>query len=93
MFAMKHAGKFIWRRADPPKNRKKFTTKSIGQFAHRFQRIIPRQQVQVLTVTGLYRPIDSERIKEQVETKLLHRHPHLIDFISHPDTAILGINL
>ena len=55
--------------------------------------INPRQQVQALTVTGLYRPIDKEWKKEQVKTQLLHRHPYLIDFINHPDTAILGINL
>jgi len=55
--------------------------------------INPRQQVQALTVTGVYRTIDSEREKEQVKTQLLDRHPHLIDFIDHPDTAILGIKL
>jgi nitroimidazol reductase NimA-like FMN-containing flavoprotein (pyridoxamine 5'-phosphate oxidase superfamily) len=53
----------------------------------------PRHQVQALTVTGVYRPLVIIREKEHVVTQLLERHPHLIDFIDHPDTAILGIKL
>ena len=55
--------------------------------------INPRQQVQALTVTGVYQPMDDKREKEQIKTRLLNRHPHLKDFMSHPDTAILGIQV
>lgn len=52
-----------------------------------------RQQIQALTVTGVYQPVDSEREKEQVKTRLLDRHPHLIDFMAHPHTVILSIKV
>ena len=52
-----------------------------------------RQQIQALTVIGVYRPVDIEWEKEQVEAQLINRHAHLIDFIGNPDTAILGIKV
>ena len=53
----------------------------------------PRQQVQALTVTGVYQPVDGKQEKEKIKTRLLERHPHLVDFMSHSHTVMLSIKV
>jgi general stress protein 26 len=53
----------------------------------------PREQAQALTVSGVFQPIENTDERGRVETALLTRHPHLKDFIAHPDTALICIKV
>ena len=55
--------------------------------------ITSRQKAQALTVSGIFETIDNENKKDMVEAKLLRRHPHLKDFIKHPNTALICIKV
>jgi nitroimidazol reductase NimA-like FMN-containing flavoprotein (pyridoxamine 5'-phosphate oxidase superfamily) len=53
----------------------------------------PRSQANALTVTGKFEGIESSRKKLDIRAKLLGVHPHLKDFIQHPDAEILCIKI
>lgn len=53
----------------------------------------PREKVQALTVNGVFQPTVSTHKRGRVEATLLKQHPHLKDFIKHPDTALICIRV
>ena len=54
---------------------------------------IPRQKAQALTVSGVFQAIENAAERERVEAKLLNRHPHLLEFIKHSDTALICVKV
>ena len=53
----------------------------------------PRSQTQALTVEGSYRRIKDETKKIKVKQKLIKIHPHLREFIDHPDAELICIKI
>jgi nitroimidazol reductase NimA-like FMN-containing flavoprotein (pyridoxamine 5'-phosphate oxidase superfamily) len=53
----------------------------------------PRSQTQALTVEGSYRRIKNETKKIKVKEKLIKIHPHLREFIDHPDAELICIEI
>jgi nitroimidazol reductase NimA-like FMN-containing flavoprotein (pyridoxamine 5'-phosphate oxidase superfamily) len=52
-----------------------------------------RPQAKALTVSGTFNKIDDKQKKIQVRSKLLDRHPHVKEFLDHPDAEILCIRV
>ncbi|MDA3895073.1 MAG: pyridoxamine 5'-phosphate oxidase family protein [Desulfobacteraceae bacterium] len=52
-----------------------------------------REQTRALTISGVYQPIENEKTKTQIRSKLLKQHPHLKDFFSHADIVFICIKL
>ena len=53
----------------------------------------PRSEAKALTVEGVYTAIESEKKRAKVQAKLLSVHPHLTEFINHPETEILCVKI
>jgi nitroimidazol reductase NimA-like FMN-containing flavoprotein (pyridoxamine 5'-phosphate oxidase superfamily) len=53
----------------------------------------PRSQARALTVNGLCALIADGPKKEQVQSKLTTDHPHLRDFVNHPENEILWVRI
>lgn len=53
----------------------------------------PRSGAKALTVEGLLAKIESEAKRKKIQAKLLRVHPHLADFINHPEAEILCIEI
>ncbi len=53
----------------------------------------PREKAQALTVSGVFQPVENVEKRARVEAKLLRQHPHLTDFIQHPDTALICVKV
>ena len=51
------------------------------------------QKAKALTVSGIFHEIVDEREKSYVKAKLLERHPHLEEFVDHPQAALLCIKV
>ena len=52
-----------------------------------------RTQTQALTVEGTFHGIEKETKKSKVRNTLLKKHPHLKDFIDHPDAELICIKI
>ena len=52
-----------------------------------------RPEAKALTVIGTFKKIDDKNKKIQVRSKLLDRHPHVKEFLDHPDAEILCIRV
>jgi nitroimidazol reductase NimA-like FMN-containing flavoprotein (pyridoxamine 5'-phosphate oxidase superfamily) len=52
-----------------------------------------RSEAKALTVAGVYAKIESEEKRKKVQTRLLAVHPHLTDFMNHPEAEILCIEI
>ncbi|MGD9032325.1 MAG: pyridoxamine 5'-phosphate oxidase family protein [Desulfobacteraceae bacterium] len=52
-----------------------------------------RPEAKALTVSGTFKKIDDKNKKIQVRSKLLDRHPHIKEFLDHPDAEILCIRV
>jgi nitroimidazol reductase NimA-like FMN-containing flavoprotein (pyridoxamine 5'-phosphate oxidase superfamily) len=52
-----------------------------------------RPEAKALTVSGTFKKIDDKNKKIQVRSKLLDRHPHVREFLDHPDAEILCIRV
>ena len=52
-----------------------------------------RPEAKALTVSGTFKKIDEKNKKIQVRSKLLHRHPHVKEFLDHPNAEILCIRV
>ncbi len=52
-----------------------------------------RPEAKALTVSGTFKKIDDKNKKIQVRSKLLDRHPHVKEFLDHPDAEILCIRV
>ena len=48
-------------------------------------------EAKALTVSGTFMKIDDKDKKIQVRSKLVERHPHVKEFLDHPDAEILCI--
>ena len=53
----------------------------------------PRSGAKALTVAGVYSKIESEEKRKEVQAKFLAVHPHLTDFMNHPEAEILCIEI
>ncbi|UCB49008.1 MAG: pyridoxamine 5'-phosphate oxidase family protein [Deltaproteobacteria bacterium] len=52
-----------------------------------------RPEAKALTVSGTFQKIDDKNKRIQVHSKLLDRHPHVKEFLEHPDAEILCIRI
>lgn len=52
-----------------------------------------RTEAKALTVAGVVQKLDDEHKKSLIRTKFLDRHPHMEEFISHPDAEILCVKI
>ena len=55
--------------------------------------ISPRAEAKALTVEGVYAAIKNEEKRAKIQAKLLAVHPHLAEFINHPETEILCVKI
>ena len=53
----------------------------------------PRAEAKALTVEGVFCKIETAERRKQVAAKLLQAHPHLDDFLKHPDADIICIKI
>jgi len=53
----------------------------------------PRTQTQALTVEGSFCKIANENKIKEIRLKLIEAHPHLQEFMDHPDAEILCIKV
>ena len=53
----------------------------------------PRSAARAMTVEGIFRSIDDRRQQADIRRKLLSAHPHLTDFMGHPDTELIRIKI
>lgn len=52
-----------------------------------------RPEAKALTVSGTFQKMDDEDKRSRVRSKLLDRHPHVKEFLDHPDAEILCIRV
>ena len=52
-----------------------------------------RPDAKALTVSGTFVKIDDENKRNYIRSKLLDRHPHVKEFLDHPDAEILRIRV
>lgn len=52
-----------------------------------------RPEAKALTVSGTFEKMDDEDKKSHIRSKLLDRHPHVKEFMDHPDSEILCIRV
>jgi nitroimidazol reductase NimA-like FMN-containing flavoprotein (pyridoxamine 5'-phosphate oxidase superfamily) len=52
-----------------------------------------RPRAKALTIEGTFRVIVEEGKKKAVRARLLERHPHLKDFLDHPEAALLCLRI
>ena len=55
--------------------------------------ISPHSQAQALTVEGVFYKIETREKRARVFSKLLDAHPHLNDFMHHPEAEILCVKI
>lgn len=55
--------------------------------------IPPLSEAKALTIEGTYSAIESKEKREKIRDKLLAVHPHLADFINHPEAEVLRIKI
>ncbi|UCH19797.1 MAG: pyridoxamine 5'-phosphate oxidase family protein [Deltaproteobacteria bacterium] len=53
----------------------------------------PLSQAQALTIEGVLQKLNNENQKRQILAKLVECHPHLAEFIDHPDAEPLCIKI
>lgn len=54
---------------------------------------IPRDNAQALTVDGTFQKVEDHTKRAYIRQKLLNAHPHLADFIHHPNAEILSVKV
>jgi nitroimidazol reductase NimA-like FMN-containing flavoprotein (pyridoxamine 5'-phosphate oxidase superfamily) len=52
-----------------------------------------RSEAKALTVSGASQRVEDNQKKARVKARLLSRHPHLREFLDHPDAEILCIKI
>ena len=53
----------------------------------------PRSKAKALTVEGVCAAIEGEKKRQKVQAMLLDVHPHLTEFINHPEAEILCVRI
>ena len=52
-----------------------------------------RLEAQAMTVEGMFQEPKDESKRGRIRAQLLERHPHLKDFLNHPDAALFCIKI
>jgi nitroimidazol reductase NimA-like FMN-containing flavoprotein (pyridoxamine 5'-phosphate oxidase superfamily) len=52
-----------------------------------------RPEAKALTVSGTFQKIDEEAKRARIRSRLMGRHPHLKEFMNHPDAEIMCIRI
>ena len=52
-----------------------------------------RSEAKALTVSGTFEKMDDEDKRSRVRSKLLDRHPHVKEFLDHPDAEIFCVKV
>lgn len=52
-----------------------------------------RPEAKALTVSGTFQKIDDEAKRARIRSGLMGRHPHLKEFMNHPDAEIMCIRI
>ncbi len=52
-----------------------------------------RPEAKAMTVSGAFETLQDNQKKSRVKTRLLNRHPHLKEFLDHPDAEIICIKI
>jgi nitroimidazol reductase NimA-like FMN-containing flavoprotein (pyridoxamine 5'-phosphate oxidase superfamily) len=55
--------------------------------------VSPRSKAKALTLEGVCAVIESEEKRKKVQARLLEVHPHLTEFINHPEAEILCVKI
>ncbi len=50
-----------------------------------------RSKIQALTVHGVFHAVEKQETRKQILKKLLERHPHMREFLSHPEAEIISV--
>ena len=50
-----------------------------------------RSKVQALTVHGTFHPVEDPEKRKQILEQVLIRHPHMEQFLSHPEAEIISV--
>lgn len=53
----------------------------------------PRSEAKALTVEGIFCKIENKVKRKQVTAKLLQTHPHLDDFMQHPEADVFCVKI
>jgi nitroimidazol reductase NimA-like FMN-containing flavoprotein (pyridoxamine 5'-phosphate oxidase superfamily) len=53
----------------------------------------PRSQAQALTVEGICTQVDPPAERADIRARLLETHPHLKDFLAHPECVLLRVEI
>lgn len=53
----------------------------------------PHSEAKALTIDGMFQEIVKAEKRELVRARLLERHPHLREFLDHPDAELLCIRV
>ena len=53
----------------------------------------PRAEAKALTVEGVFCIIENTEKRKTVTARLLHAHPHLNNFLKHPDADVICIKI
>jgi nitroimidazol reductase NimA-like FMN-containing flavoprotein (pyridoxamine 5'-phosphate oxidase superfamily) len=52
-----------------------------------------RPEAKAMTVSGTFQKLEENQKKARVEARLLSRHPHLREFLDHPDAEVICIKI
>jgi len=52
-----------------------------------------RPDAKAMTVSGTFERLEDHQKKRQVKARLLGRHPHLKEFLDHPDAEVICIKI
>jgi nitroimidazol reductase NimA-like FMN-containing flavoprotein (pyridoxamine 5'-phosphate oxidase superfamily) len=50
-----------------------------------------RGKIQALTVHGVFHAVEKQETRKKILKKLLARHPHMREFLSHPEAEIISV--
>ena len=50
-----------------------------------------RSNIQALTVHGMYHPLEDPERRQQILDQILDRHPHMREFLEHPEAEIIRV--
>jgi nitroimidazol reductase NimA-like FMN-containing flavoprotein (pyridoxamine 5'-phosphate oxidase superfamily) len=50
-----------------------------------------RGKIQALTVHGVFHAVEKQETRKQILKQLLKRHPHMREFLSHPEAEIISV--
>ena len=54
---------------------------------------LPRSEARAMTVEGIFKKITDPEKEQKVRRKLLSAHPHLTEFMGHPEAEVIQIKI